>query len=531
MKDYAPRVQRTWRRAILTACTLMALSACSLADSEVDEQADGAAATGRRGATTVRRGVPMSAKKKKVVPFTRPPAMPRVGEGQLLVGPKGLDEHGYPYQRPDQLALRSLLRQGRFAELDAQLLAFVADAEKDVHREFWPHDAFEAFSVSDTSLTSKLESWATAAPDSWPRRLVSVKLRAAAAEAAGEAGKTKFAELGTELDGLIEANPKLVVVHASKLGLASELGLDAEQRKSLLEAQLAACPKCYLPHRLYLEGLDNGEELAAYVASLDKLKRPNSRLRLLSTFSKLHECRVATDAGDYNKADALCTEAFDKKHEDLRLQATRGHIALKRTRLDKAGRMLDAVLQRWPQNSGAVEDRYWVHKAQEEHAGAIRTLLQWRRLEPSAKEALPEVDAYSAYLMAEAKTALDQGDLVAASKRVELAYQLDPHKREHITLRGRILFEVGLAPLEAAVAKDPADLEAVLALVAALSHDGKYAAAGPKLSAYIERDPVNGRALFERGLILRQRKIDWTAKNDIEKACELGYAPACSHAD
>jgi len=96
-------------------------------------------------------------------------ALPGIPEhqGTIMLGRTGVDQYGYPRDRPDQLTLLALLQDKRFEELSSHLESFQASFEGDFRKEQWPGIAFNAFNTADRELGPLIDEWVKTTPDSF----------------------------------------------------------------------------------------------------------------------------------------------------------------------------------------------------------------------------------------------------------------------------------------------------------------------------------------------------------------------------
>jgi tetratricopeptide (TPR) repeat protein len=497
-----------------------------------------AACTGRpdSGAAGTGRGAPSISGAGRT-------SLPDVPKDPTFVGAEGADEHGYPLRRPDKIALQTLLRLDRFADLDRWIEFYQAQFEADPNKEYWSHDVVVAFLAADPTLGPKLDAWVGAAPGSFAAKAA----RGAWHEAMGfakrgtktrdETSPEQFAEMRryhakaiADFEAALSTRPRAMGAHEGLIAIARADG-DPRIPRQRLDAALAQCRSCFGVRAEYIIALTprwggSHREMRAFVAETTRLVEAHPKLRLLAGYVPWDRCRTA--AADDNPAAALaaCDEAV-AVGEHPRFLTARARVLNRAKRHDEAQTVLARALRLAPQDEEALFARHIARRETKDVVGAAEDLLVAYRLDPSAENMVDDVDWMVKKLVYDGQELGKAGKHDDAAKRFDLAAALAP---DDASIRNRQVYNAAAAgadDLAARVSAAPDDFDLRLQLDHALATERRFAEIVASWDDYITRHPDDGRAFRERGGArwhLGQRDEGIA---DTEKACELGNPKAC----
>jgi tetratricopeptide (TPR) repeat protein len=470
-------------------------------------------------------------------------SLPDVPKDPTFVGTEGADEHGYPLRRPDKIALQTLLRLDRFADLDRWIELYQAQFEADPKKEHWSRDVVIAFAAADPALGPKLDAWVGAAPSSFAAKAARGGWHEAmgwakrGAKTRDETSPEQFAEMRryhakaiADYEAALSTRPKTMGAHEGLIAIARAEG-DPRIPRQRLDAALAQCHGCFGVRAQYIIALTprwggSHREMKAFVAETTPLVEAHPKLRLLAGYAAWDRCRIA--AADDNPAAALaaCDEALAVGEHPLFLTA-RARVLNRAKRHDEAQTVLARALRLAPQDEEALFARHIARRETKDIVGAAEDLLVAYRLDPSAENMVDDVDWMVKRLVYDGQELGKAGKHDDAAKRFDLAAALAP---DDASIRHRQLYNAaatGADDLAARVSAAPDDFDLRLQLDHALATERRFAEIVASWDEYIARHPDDGRAFRERGGArwhLGQRDEGIA---DTEKACELGNPKAC----
>lgn len=474
------------------------------------------------------------------------PSMPEVSKRLPMVGPNGKDRWGYPLKQPDEVALRTLLLEGRFDELEKHFSAYEKSQRKDHKFEYWPVRACAAFHVSHPRLVTALEAWREAKPDSyaatcaWGQHLEKKAWDARGNGAPGEIDAAKQAafikaieEAQATYARALEINPKGLAAANQLILLARDLGLADDERLERLQTARHNCLRCTSPYEAYLEGLrtrwgGSPEVQEAYLKPRAGETAP-SRIQSLAGFPHADRCQQLMAEQQFDAAILECRRAVKvgDYQEDL-VDALRAS-----GRLDKAAELAARVLEKKPSSVPAMEALFQDAQAREALDESAPLVLQMRRLAPSNPLWAERANSTLEALAVAAEAEIQEEQPRRAEKHVDLCLQINPDDRDCWALRGKIIAASpkGIDKLRKRVAANPDDFDAYRTLDSVLAKEADYAAITEAWDEFIERHPEHSRAFFERAAARRQLGDRDGTVADVEKACSLGLALACNQAE
>ena len=221
--------------------------------------------------------------------------------------------------------------------------------------------------------------------------------------------------------------------------------------------------------------------------------------------------REACDIGHWDTAGKLIDAGLEAHPGEAGLLALAGFAHLQAQRYDEAERVLSAALS---QGLDAAELHYnlaFAQFMQKRHAEAFD------RLAPSVLQALPLA------LLLRARCLHHLGRPAEAIVDCKAHLALAPGDADTHGLLGLLLFEQGqgeaaTAHIEAALSKNPKQLEAMLALASRQADSQEYDAARDSFDTLLQAHPECGRAWLGLALIKVSHMQVEAAKRDIELA-------------
>jgi tetratricopeptide (TPR) repeat protein len=468
-----------------------------------------------------------------VAPAPLPTALP-------LLGGDGVDEDGYPKAYVDRPALRSLLWQGKFADLDRWFAELQDAFEKDPRKEYWPLDAAEAFGSAEALLEPQLDAWVKASPGSfapWFARSAHRLDRAIAMRGfayAKDTPRQNFQEMEMELDLFFEdaeralaLRPKLVAEMRLEIWALNQSAQPAE-RDAMFEKAISACPACFQVRVAEMFGLmprwgGSAARMRASAARCDVAKNP--RCRFLEGIVDWDE---STQEKDHQRALAAIDRALSHGHYSLFL-VRRAELLTATKDYESAVADCDEAKRQRPGDpetlAPCIEPRWWL----KHYEDAARDMLTILRTDPTNEEVRPLYDGVSKNVAWAANEEKKQGQIESALRLFELALDLAPSQPAYVFARSDLKYGPSreVSSLEDNVAKNPDDLRAHQALDYTLAKQGKFDRVIEIWTAYLARHPDDARALFERSGAYYHLQRWAECRADDQRACDLGISEAC----
>ena len=467
--------------------------------------------------------------------------------GPPLIGPDGQDADGYPMQRVDELALRSLLFHRRYQDLTAAFEAFQSAFEADRRKEYWPMDAGYAFSSAEPEQAARLDAWVAATPGSFAPYLArGAYWTSVAYHRRGDryARETLRAQLRGMEDALVRAEADLDHALALRPGVVAAQGelisvyqARGEQRKeeAAVHGALAICPTCvqvqvvYLPAQVPQWG-GSYERMAQLAAQGARPENP--RTRLLPGYVALEQARVLflhrDDRAALAAVQAACAfgDHWEFLAERAKIEAALHDDRAARADLDRAEALRPGV-------TAVLAERAAVHGRAKRWELAGTDLLGALRAEPTDDRALELHPWIVQGLIFDGWQTYQAGHADDALRKLDLAAELDPTNGEVRQRRTWIISPAAPTPDELAAKKArarqaPDDFRAHQALDYALARGGHYDQVVAKWNGYLARNPDDGRAHLERGGAYHQLGRSEEAVADMRTACALGISEGCA---
>jgi tetratricopeptide (TPR) repeat protein len=476
----------------------------------------------------------------EIAPAPLPAALPATGES-------GFSEDGYPTQYVDKASLRSLLLHERFSDLTKYFEEFQAAFEKNPRFEYWPIDAADAFSTAELSLESKLDAWAGATPDSFAPYLArgshftSLGYANRGSKAASETTGTDFITMESAMNKAVADLEKALAIRP-KLNAAYRAEIQAllptnqkEKLNKVIDKSAETCPECFQTKvtSMYALAPRWGGSYEQMTAFAEKAKTSlNPRFRLLKGYISIDKAK------QLRKTDAMAARTELEKacslgeHWEFLYERADANWLLKD--YDSATKDLNRALELRPKQIDCLVLRARILSNQEKYSDAALDYLYAIRVNPTEIHARTIYDRILNGLIFEGWETHKAGRQAEAVRLFDMAADLAPNNSEvqqrkvSVVMNGKMPEPSDVAKYEAAVAASPDDLllRRQLDYSIALTTK-KFDRITASWTDYISRHPDDGRALVERGgAYLNMKKKD-AAKQDFEKACDLGFSEGC----
>lgn len=475
----------------------------------------------------------------------------KIPAGPLLMGKAENDTFGYPQQTVNVNALRELLRQKRFAELNKHFEYFQKEFEKDFRKEYWPEQAVRAFYAANRPLGALIKEWVAqdksgsfAPQAALGAYYTAVGFYLRGGKFAGETSDNQFADLrkyhGLAVAALAKAlkkRPSLLAAYNLQLNIARGSNLLNEEK--VLQAALTKCPKCFLPR---LENLDNllprwggsSEEMADFVEESLNLVSENPKLKQLSGAIAWDHCQLLKIKKSYVAALKDCDRAVEAS-------GYWSHVFerawVKNAMNDFEAALLDFEL--------AAKSCVNCAPPLAGQAMALASLKRWDEAlrKQKAAEELDDFNYYVEYarngvadwLWREAYDLNKNGQAEQVIPLYNAAVNVAPYNAEPLYWRARHYLQLnqidqGIKDLRQAVALSPGYFEAVQTLDYTLVRRHEFEEIIKMWTRYLEIHPQDGRAYLERSGTYHLSANRQLAYQDAMKACELKVPAACERA-
>lgn len=468
-----------------------------------------------------------------VAPAPLPTALP-------LLGGEGVDDNGYPKAYVDRPALRALLWQGKFADLDRWFAELQDAFEKDPRKEYWPTDAAESFASAEGMLGARLDAWVAASPGSFAPRLAraahlyarGVAMRGV--QRAKDTPESNFDEMRkvlrdalADVDAALALRPKLVAAMRVQIRCLNQMSRDAE-REAAFDRAVQACPACLnvrVTEMITLTPRWGGSASAMRLSAARCDATLNPRCKLLEGF-------IDWDAATLERDPARRLAAIDRAiaHGDHWLFHTeRAHILSLQGDFTGAKAACEKARAERPMEPEMLAECSSASWDLKQYGDAGRDMLTLLRVDPTDDSMRKNYKAAVnnvGWLAGQAQTG---GRKDEALSLLELALDLSPSNPQFVFLRSDLKYGPArdVPSLEANVAKNPDDLRAHQVLDYTLAKQGNFARVIEIWTAYLARHPDDARAHFERSGAYYHLQRFAECRADDQRACELGISEAC----
>jgi tetratricopeptide (TPR) repeat protein len=500
-------------------------------------------------AASAAAGIPEPGQPIVIPPAASPTPSAAADAGGLpLIGTAGVDANGYPQQSIDPVALQKMLRERRFAELTSTIEGFQAAFERDYRHETWMHDALQAF-PSDPALEELLNAWQQAAPTSFaPLAARGVYFASMGFDKRGTAyvSDTQQAQLDrmkelharaiTDLRAALKLRPQLVAAYGSLINMGRASRGSGVVPRLELAAALAQCPHCFHVRRIYLMGLQprwGGSYDAMDAFSADAAKdTANPRLAQLRGYADDDRCDMARSKGNYDVAAEACAKAL-ALGENADFLTTQADLQERREDWGGAAATLQRAIALRPNRADLYADRVYADCKGKRFDDVLRDAQRAVEIDAFAAKVIKARDRAVMCLLDDAHDRFREDAHAAAITAYENVLKLDPQNSEAQMWLDRARKRVG-APSSEALPPEVGvvqSFEKTKELDDRLAERGEYAAIATMWARYIEKNPNDANAFFERGGTYTHLAKGMEAFADFTTACRLGRKEACGIAE
>lgn len=465
-----------------------------------------------------------------------------------LVEREGVDEFGRPRSYVDGVALRSLLEHRRFEELTRYFEHFQSEFEADPAKELWPIVASASFSTAVPRLAPLFDEWVEATPQSFAPYLARAAYLLEVSWA--RRGQRFVADTPTEnleamhetvrsalpdLAKARELRPQLMAAYRLEISALQLSGSKAAVRETM-EAADSVCRDCYFVRSRYLNTLSprwggSYEQMQRVIDTLPSENNP--ALRLLAGYIDHDRAEVALLNDDLDAA-LRYAEAACARGPDAEFLGKRGDVHLRRGDRESAVADFTDALELRPDHAHLRIRRANAYVLGEQWAEAAEDLLAGLRIATTDNRGRRLLPPIFHGLVGMADAALEREEFGEALRLYDLAQALSPLPREisrrrvSAVLAGLTATPENIAGLEAALLEAPDDFTAHQRLDYLLADQGDFARIIALWSNYLERNPDDAAAYFERGGAYLRTQRNESAAADLNSACNRGLHAACA---
>jgi len=479
-------------------------------------------------------------------------ALPPLPVKVPLIERAGKHKNGTPRSYVDRAGLRALLLRGKYPELTQYLERFQRDFEADYHAEYFINDSAEAFESPERELEPRLDAWVSATPDSFAPYLARASHRVAVGVAQrGSAYATKtekenflgmnaaFAMAFADLEQVLSKNPRVIRALRDQLRIAFIGSEHHAQFRPLAQRAFALCPGCFQVRVSFLVGLEprwggSYQEMAQAVRAAPLSANP--RFAVLSGYADSDRAQVAIEAGDLESALQYIERAC-ARGEEADFLRVRADILARKNQPQLALESITSGLELRPHDERLLLDRARAYTRSEtqDWRAAYLDLILALQLDPAAQEARNLLPYVAKGLTALGWKAHQEGREEEAIRLLDQAAELAPTReiegrRLAVLTSGFDGSDQAITKLESEAKSHPHDFYAHARLDYALSKRREWIRIAAMWNGFIQANPENGRAYYERGGTLHQLGHSDASRADLARACELGVSAACARA-
>lgn|GEM_PF-999591 len=461
-----------------------------------------------------------------------------------------VDSFGYPILTVDILRIRSLLKNGKYHELDSLLQSYQNLFEKDFHFEDAVSLAYHAFAIPDSMLMPCFNDWVKSDPDHYQPYL-----------ARGEYGETMgwqsrgyrwakdtpeenfqkmsgyFANAKEDFFKALTIEPRLMVAYEVLMDISRAEGEDRAS-DMLITAGLKLCPYVYRLRERFMMGLlprwgGSYGAMEAFAQESEKFSQYNPKLHVLHGFVPWDQGRIVELDSNWTLALQLYSTALGYGESPI-FYNEMGTTLLDLDRYDEALNNIEKAVSLSPQDPEFLYSKAWglVHRGEITQSTIL--LDSVISLDPSYRTKIVSLKEYVAQSMVVQAWSLYQQNRYEEAIAVfngALAYY--PEHAETFYYRGRTYaaleqWSFAVADLKKAIAYDQHNFRYYDCLDWLLSQTGDWATMIDYCDRLISIEPNNARAYLERAKALYHKGDLDAAKKDAEKSCEMGRREACN---
>lgn len=476
-----------------------------------------------------------------VLPFFR--FMPLL-LASLLFSPAGWGGGGFP----DRLQILSLLEKQDFDGLERLLGGLQAAAEKDIAEEEKADFAFRTFMTTRPGVEALVQKWAAARPKSYAAQLaagwyfLNLGLERRGEAYSDETSKGQFAGMEAafeqavpHLKAALALNPKPTGAYDALINIAMFQGQD-EREAALLRKGLEVAPASYRIRRAHMQALlprwgGRYEAMRQFAAQSQAYAAQSPKLKLLQGLVAWDQGVDATNAGHYEKAEKLLTEALASGGDSL-VYFWRSKALFYLKRYDQALQDAEAALRLWPQTGDYLVTRAYASGGLGRAEEAAADLELATTLDPGAWSLQDATHWIAEKLVYQGYEASQKGRFDEAGTRFDRAAKLNPRQPETYYWRGLAFlkaqrYDQAQADFAQALRLDPAHFESAQNLDFLYARAQRWDEVVGLWNRFLADSPTKAEAYLERAGALRRKGNLPAALDDLKKACGLGNAQAC----
>lgn len=456
-----------------------------------------------------------------------------------------VDEFGYPLVAPDQLEIRDLLERREFEALEALFEGFVRDVQADFRKENWLQDGFGAFACGDPTLLAALNEWVAARPRSASALLARGMYygkqgwNARGGGYASETKKKRLDEMRLYLElaepDILQAltiNPKLTPGHIALLGIYKARGR-CDRLRPTLDAALAVNPNSYRVRVAYMYAIlprwcGSRRTMEAFADECESHAATNQKLRTIRGVLDWDRAGLLDDSRDEDERLRLSIAALRFGPGPTLLEGL-GEAYAAKDRWQDAVDSYSRALRMEPQRPDALRRRGYALARLGRTQEAIADLEFARRLEPADEQARKILTD----LVEEGVTYHREAPISDALDAAEEDESTDSMDAKAVYARGVAKLKRGddrgaLSDFKAAIRMDPRDIESYRQADRIMSKRGRWNDIIAQWDDFLRLEPNNADGYHERGGAYFNEGDREGAREDLQKACDLGSQTACA---
>ncbi len=450
---------------------------------------------------------------------------------------------------PQRTGTLHLLRQENFTALETRLGNLEAQAERYPVFEAELALAYRAFWTSDATVGALLAEWARRSPDSAQARLSRAKHLA---KAGWDRRGTKYAretpaesfshmhrlhkEAQDEATAAIRIQPRMSEAYATLINLALARG-DTRECKAVAAKALDVLPLSFRVRETLLGCMEprwggSFGEMRRVARDVRLFAARNPRLIGLAGYEDAEKGRLLALADRYEEAIERYDSALTRG-EDWQFYAGRAEAFKGLRQHDRALADLHRALQLQPEEPRLLIDRARQLMELDRAGEAVADLLLAETIDPAEGD-LPRLrEQLVAAASWQGHHAEGAGRSAMAVGIFDKALELEPLSVDPYYRRGIARWRQGdeqgaVADLRRAIELEPTHFEACRNLDHLLANKGDWGAILDVWNRFLSLEPHHAGALLERAGTHHHAGNEAAARLDLEAACGMGNAQACS---
>ncbi len=460
-----------------------------------------------------------------------------------------VDQFGMPMIDVDVVRIRSLLRSGKYAELDSVLDSFQKLFEKDFHFEDAASQAFRAFAIPDSTLSRFLRAWVRTEPNRYQPYLA----RGAYEEAMGWESRGRDWAKNTPDENFEKmsdyfADSKSDIFQAltieSHLMVAYELLMDISRAESdkqvselLITAGLKLCPYVYRLRERYMMGLTprwggSYRTMELFARESEKFAHYNPKLKILYALILSDQANLSYLDSNSEASIQLYTKALSIGESPI-FYHQRGNDFLDLNKYQEALSDFEKADALSPRNPDILFSKAWALAHLGDLSYSSQLLDSTVLLDPRFISDVDNLRKFFAHKTVLRGYALhEQHHDAEAIPVFNDAAAFYPEDAEAYYYRGVSYAELrqwneAATDVEKAISYDPHNASYYGYLDWVLTQTGNWATIADYWGRLISLEPENARAyLYRAGAFYHQGDLE-SALKDAQKSCDLAKGDGC----